>query len=80
MTFQHLEEKRISYCKHLGYAWYYSLLSLKASITFFIHGLYPDWFQTSGSDTVKSLQNTLLSHQQSAKQSAAKQSAETSTS
>lgn len=69
MTFQHLEGKRISYCKHLGYAWYYSFLSFKASITFFIHGLYPDWFQTSGSDTILSLQHTIEKHKKVIKQS-----------
>jgi hypothetical protein len=53
MPFQHLREKRLSYCEHLTHAFYYSFASCKAAVFFFIHGLYPDVFETAGSDTLR---------------------------
>jgi hypothetical protein len=53
MRFRHLKEKRLSYCEHLTHAFYYSFASCKAAIFFFIHGLYPDVFETAGSDTLR---------------------------
>jgi hypothetical protein len=55
MEFQHLKEKRVSYAKHACRALHYSFLSLKAGIIFAIHAIYPDVFETTGSDTVISL-------------------------
>lgn len=52
MKFRHLEEKRVGYMKHMCRAFYYSLVSLKASVIFCIHAVYPDAFQTTGSDTI----------------------------
>lgn len=52
MKFRHLEEKRVGYLRHMCRAFYYSLISLKASFAFFVHAIYPDVFETTGSDTV----------------------------
>jgi hypothetical protein len=59
MSFQHLREKRLSYCEHLTHAFYYSFASCKAAVFFFIHGLYPDVFETAGSDTLREVTHRL---------------------
>lgn len=55
MQFQHLKKAKQNYFEHLGDAWHYSMLSLMASIAFFVHGIYPDAFQFMGSNIIQTL-------------------------
>ena len=60
--FKHLQEKNMTYFEHMIGAFYFSLLSLHASVVFFIHGLMPDIFTETGSSIIKNL-NTYFPHQ-----------------
>jgi len=55
-NFSHLEIRKISYVNHLKLALTYAKESLLASYYFIIHGLYPDWYIVSGSNTINALQ------------------------
>jgi len=55
----HLLKVKQTYIEHLYDALYYSYLSFKASICFFIHSLFPDLFEFDGSRIVKELNNIL---------------------
>ena len=58
----HLQERNMTYFEHMFGAFYFSLLSLLASIVFFIHGLIPDIFTESGSSIIRIL-NDYFPHQ-----------------
>ena len=60
--FNHLTQKNMTYFEHMIGAIYFSLLSLLASIAFFIHGLIPDIFTESGSSIIRIL-NSYFPHQ-----------------
>lgn len=62
MKFRHLEEKRVGYVKHMCRAFYYSLVSLKASIVFCVHAVYPDVWETTGTDTIIGLHELFEAH------------------
>lgn len=49
---KHLKEKKLGYFKHMKHAFKLSIESLKATLYFFIHGIYPDVFKTSGSEKI----------------------------
>ena len=53
----HLDNIGLSYYDHLKGAFIFSYLSLKASIVFFIHGLFPNYFIYTGSDIILLLNN-----------------------
>jgi hypothetical protein len=55
----HLEFANQTYLQHLQDSMTYSVKSLKASLYFFIHGLFPNYFESSGSQTIEDL-NTIL--------------------
>lgn len=48
--FKHLAEKNIGYIAHLMQAWNISIQMLIGSISCFIHGIYPDVFDTTATD------------------------------
>lgn len=52
MKFRHLQDINQTYLEHLKDSLWYSLFSLRACIVFLIHGIYPDIFETEGSDTI----------------------------
>ncbi len=60
MRFQHLEDINQTYFQHFQDAFYYSINSLKASIYFFIHGIYPDIFTSAGSDTIFNINGQII--------------------
>lgn len=60
MSFTHLTIAKQTYFDHLQDALYYSFLSLKASCLFFIHGLFPDIFETAGSDQIQNIYMKIL--------------------
>jgi hypothetical protein len=59
MKFKHLIDARQSYCEHFFESCSYSVSSLIASFAFLIHAVYPDWFQTTGSNTIFNLAKTI---------------------
>ena len=59
MFFTHLKIVKQSYCEHFKDAFTYSLLSFKASVYFFIHAIYPDIFETSGSNQISNIYNKI---------------------
>jgi hypothetical protein len=61
MEFTHLKFVKQGYYEHLIDAFGYSFTSLKASIYFLIHGLFPDFFEFNGSNEIQNL-NTVLTN------------------
>jgi hypothetical protein len=57
MRFRHLLELNQSYREHFQNAIRYAFLSQKASMYFFVHGVYPDCFERDGSDIINKLNN-----------------------
>ena len=55
----HLESINLSYFSHLKIAFHHSFTSVKAAFVFFIHGIFPDCFETTGSDIITSLNENL---------------------
>lgn len=53
--FIHLKEKNMTYFAHLKQAWTVSIKMAVGSIVCFIHGLYPDLFQTTGTSIAKDI-------------------------
>jgi hypothetical protein len=57
--FNHLEYAGQTYTEHLDDSMKYSWISFKSSFYFFIHGIYPDVFQTKGSNTIIDLHSVI---------------------
>ena len=55
MKFQHLEEKQVSYISHFKNTLYLSYHLIRSGIAVFIHGLYPDIFVNTASNTINNL-------------------------
>jgi len=55
----HPEAANQTYFEHLKHAWYFSYQAKKAGAMFFLHGLFPFWFEFSGSDLIKNLNDEL---------------------
>jgi hypothetical protein len=55
----HLQVSNLSYFDHMKGAFNFSYQSLKASIFFFIHGLFPNYFIYTGSNIISSLNDNL---------------------
>jgi len=55
MQFVHLEEHNIGYLSHMKRAIKLSIYSLKASIYFLIHAIYPDIFVDNGSKKISEI-------------------------
>jgi len=56
---QHLEENNIGYFSHMKRALKLSIYSLKASICFLIHSIYPDILVDNGSNIINELSTEL---------------------
>ena len=57
--FNHLESVGQTYTEHLNDSMYYSWTAFKGSFYFFAHGIYPNAFETNGSDTIINLNSIL---------------------
>lgn len=57
--FNHLTSASQTYTEHLNDSMYYSLTAFKASFYFFAHGIYPNAFESNGSDTIDNLNSIL---------------------
>ena len=55
MYFKHLDDVKQTYTEHFLDSFHYFFTSLKASLYFLIHGMYPDIFITSGSTQIRLL-------------------------
>jgi len=51
----HPSERGLTYGQHLRRAWYMAWRMLYGSACLFIHGVFPAWFPTVGSNTIKQL-------------------------
>lgn len=52
---QHPQEQQMTYWEHLKRAWSLGFSMGKGCIALLIHGICPQWFQTTGTDTIKLL-------------------------
>jgi len=52
---KHLEKNGMTYFQHMAFAYKYAFKLQKAVFAALIHGLIPDLFETTASDTVKKL-------------------------
>ncbi len=52
---KHLDEVGMTYLQHMARAWKYAFKLLLAALAGFIHGILPNLFETTASDTVKRL-------------------------
>lgn len=59
--FNHLNKVKQNYFEHFFDAISYSCMAFKASCYFFVHSLWPDWFEFDGSKQIEKL-NTILQH------------------
>ncbi len=57
--FNHLREVNLSYYDHLFVSLGYAKEAMTAAIVFFIHGLFPDVFETTGSNIIDKLNNKI---------------------
>ena len=51
----HPSERGLTYGQHLRRAWYMAWRMLYGSACLFVHGVFPAWFSTAGSKTIKQL-------------------------
>jgi hypothetical protein len=59
IRFRHLEKAGLTYSQHIKAAWGYARRAGAASVTFFVHGLWPDAFQYKGSQIITGLKKDL---------------------
>lgn len=57
--FNHLTSVSQTYTEHLGDSMNYSWSAFKGSFYFFAHGIYPNAFETNGSDTIINLNSII---------------------
>ena len=67
IEFNHLKERRLSYCEHLTHALQISGLLFISSIAGIIHAIYPDVFVTTMSDNIQTLYDELNNHSEEVK-------------
>jgi hypothetical protein len=60
MTFQHLIKANQTYFEHFQDSLFYFRKSLKATFYFFVHALYPDLFEFSGSKEIFELHEAIV--------------------
>lgn len=52
---KHPHEHKMTYLQHLFRAWGFAYLMGKGCIALVIHGICPEWFETTGTDTIRSI-------------------------
>ena len=57
--FNHLRQVNMTYIQHLKTSFSYSYTFFNGSIKAFIHGIFPNTYETSTSDLIKKLHNDL---------------------
>lgn len=55
----HLEKNRQTYFQHMQTSWKYAIISLYASACFVLHGIFPAFMTTTGSNTICRLNSAL---------------------
>jgi hypothetical protein len=60
----HLKENNMTYFQHFNFAIFYACICLMAGLSLIIHAILPCWFQTAGSDLIRSLAIVFKKHQQ----------------
>lgn len=56
---KHPNEHQMTYLQHLLRAWRLGYKMGKGSLALFIHGICPEWFETTGTDTIRSLYQSI---------------------
>jgi Family of unknown function (DUF6356) len=56
---KHPNEHQMTYLQHLLRAWGLAYHMGKGSIALLIHGICPEWFTTTGTDTIRSIHQSL---------------------
>ena len=59
MKFKHLEDKNMTYGEHFLQTLYICAVCIYCSIIVFIHGIYPDIFTTTVSETLSTMLETV---------------------
>jgi hypothetical protein len=60
----HLKENKMTYLQHFKFAVFYGSACLVAAFSLLLHAIFPCWFQTAGSDLIRSLAIVFKKHQQ----------------
>ena len=60
--FNHLRHVNMTYFQHLKTSFSYSYTFLNGSVKAFIHGVFPDIYETTTSDLIKKLHEDLEQH------------------
>jgi hypothetical protein len=60
----HLIENNMTYLQHFKFAVFYGSVCLFAALSLLLHAIFPCWFQTAGSDLIRSLAIVFKKHKQ----------------
>ena len=56
----HLDDIKETYVEHLIYTLKYSFMSFSASVIFLVHGVFPDYLVSNGSNMINNLNIMLI--------------------
>ena len=59
MFLRHPSDTNYSYFGHLKHSWYLGFSLLKGSSALFIHGIFPSWFEHTGSTIIREANQSL---------------------
>lgn len=59
LFFKHPRERNMTYCEHFAHAMKYSIKLFYGSITLCVHAFIPYFFETTGSDIVRNVNNEI---------------------
>lgn len=57
---RHLKKIGMSYFQHMRQAFLYSFTAFEAGFIFFIHGIFPHIFETTGSEIINNLNSRIM--------------------
>lgn len=55
----HVKTRNITYCEHFLLATYMGVDMIKGGVMLMVHAVFPNYFQSSGSDIIRSLHKKL---------------------
>lgn len=58
---EHPEERNMTYLEHMKHAWFLGWNLMKGSLSLFIHGIVPKYFQDTGSLIIKDMYKIVTS-------------------
>ena len=63
--FSHLTKVKMSYIQHLNHSLHFSRILFSGSIKAFVHGIFPNLYETSTTDLTRELNMKLFDHKMS---------------